>query len=162
VTGIKISNNKKQEQFSKNLTLNASIIILIFINIYLGYSIINTLTNYYGDTQYEFVKDSTTSKIKVEVLNGCGKSGVAEQLTDHLRAKGFDVVRLGNYRSFEIENSILISRNEKIKNAEKVAMSVGLDNEYVIQQINPQYLLDVTFILGKDYNNFIPLQKRLN
>ena len=96
------------------------------------------------------------------MLNGCGKSGVAEKLTDYLRAEGFDVVRLGNYRSFEIEKSIIISRNEKIQNAEKVASVVGLKNENVIQQINPEYLLDVTFILGKDYKQLIPLQKRLN
>ena len=96
------------------------------------------------------------------MLNGCGKSGVAEKLTDYLRAEGFDVVRLGNYRSFEIEKSIIISRNEKIQNAEKVASVVGLKNENVIQQTNPEYLLDVTFILGKDYKQLIPLQKRLN
>jgi len=162
VTGRKISNTNKKEQFSKNLTLNVSIIILIVINIYLGYSISRTLVNYYSDTRNELSEDSTASKIRVEVLNGCGRTGVAEKLTDYLRANGFDVVKLGNYRSFEIENSIVIGRNEKNQNAEKVAMSVGLGKEYVVQQINPEYLLDVTFILGKDYKNFIPLQKRLN
>jgi hypothetical protein len=162
VTGIKISNNKKKEQYSKNLTLNASIIILILINVYLGYTTTKTVTSYYNNNQYELSKDSTASKIQIEVLNGCGKTGVAEKLTDYLRAKGFDVVRLGNYRSFEIENSIVISRNDKIQNAEKVATVVGLNYENVIQQINPEYLLDVTFILGKDYKNLIPLQKRLN
>ena len=159
--GINISNNKKKN-FSKSLTFNVSIIILIFINIYLGYSLTKTIAGYYNDNQYEPSKDSTVSKIQVEVLNGCGKSGVADKLTDYLRAKGFDVVRLGNYRSFEIENSIVISRNEKIQNAEKVAAVVGLNHENVIQQVNPEYLLDVTFILGKDYKNLIPLQKRLN
>jgi hypothetical protein len=162
VTGIKISNNKKKEHYSKNLTLNASIIILILINVYLGYTTTKTVTSYYNNNQYELSKDSTASKIQIEVLNGCGKTGVAEKLTDYLRAKGFDVVRLGNYRSFEIENSIVISRNDKIQNAEKVATVVGLNYENVIQQINPEYLLDVTFILGKDYKNLIPLQKRLN
>jgi hypothetical protein len=162
VTGIKISNNKKKEHYSKNLTLNASIIILILINVYLGYTTTKTVTSYYNNNQYELSKDSTTSKIQIEVLNGCGKTGVADKLTDYLRAKGFDVVRLGNYRSFEIENSIVISRNDKIQNAEKVATVVGLNHENVIQQINPEYLLDVTFILGKDYKNLIPLQKRLN
>jgi len=96
----------------------------------------------------------------VEVLNGCGVSGVAEKLTDHLRSNNIDVVNLGNYRSFEIENSIIIGRNEKIRNAEIVAAIVGLDNQSIIQQINPDYLLDVTFILGKDYRDLIPLKKR--
>jgi hypothetical protein len=69
-------------------------------------------------------------------------------------------VNLGNYRSFEIENSIIISRNEKIHNAEIVAAIVGLDDQNIIQQINPDYMLDVTFILGKDYRDLIPLKKR--
>lgn len=77
-----------------------------------------------------------------------------------MRANKIDVVNLGNYRSFEIENSIIISRNEKILNAEKVAAIVGLDRSRIIQQINPDYLLDVTFILGRDYRNLIPIKKR--
>ena len=128
----------------------------------MGYSLTKTIKDLYDNNPYDLSKDSTVSKIQIEVLNGCGKSGVAEKLTDYLRAKGFDVVRLGNYRSFEIEKSIIISRNEKIQNAEKVASVVGLKNENVIQQTNPEYLLDVTFILGKDYKQLIPLQKRLN
>ena len=99
-------------------------------------------------------------KIQVEVLNGCGVSGVADKLTDYLRANRIDVVNLGNYRSFEIENSIVIGRNNKVKNAELIAALVGLDENSIIQQINPDYLLDVTFILGKDYRNLIPLKKR--
>ena len=102
----------------------------------------------------------SAAKIKIEVLNGCGVSGVADKLTDYLRENKIDVVNLGNYRSFEIENSIIIGRNKKIKNAELVASLVGLDQNSVIQQINPDYLLDVTFILGKDYRNLIPLKKR--
>ena len=94
------------------------------------------------------------------MLNGCGVSGVADKLTDYLRANKIDVVNLGNYRSFEIEKSIIICRNEKNKNAELIASLVGLDQNSIIQQTNPDYLLDVTFILGKDYRNLIPLNKR--
>ncbi len=95
-------------------------------------------------------------------MNGCGVSGIAEKITDHLRSNNIDVVSLGNYRSFEIENSIIIGRNEKFHNAEMVAAIVGLDKNEIIQQLNPDYLLDVTFILGKDYKNLIPLKKRQN
>ena len=87
-------------------------------------------------------------------------AGVAEKLTDYLRINNIDVVNLGNYRSFEIENSIIIGRNEKIHNAKIVAAIVGLDEQNIIQQINPDYLLDVTFVLGKDYRDLIPLKKR--
>jgi hypothetical protein len=156
----KISTNKIKEDHSKNLLLNVSILILIVINAILAYSVVKTFS--FNDTEDYFLVDSTKARIQVEVLNGCGVSGVAEKLTDYLRINNIDVVNLGNYRSFEIENSIIIGRNEKIYNAEKVAAIVGLDNQNIIQQINPDYLLDVTFILGKDYRDLIPLKKRQN
>ena len=154
----KISTNKIKEDHSKNLLLNVSILILIVINTILAYSVVKTIS--FNDTEDYLLVDSTKARIQVEVLNGCGVSGVAEKLTNYLRANNIDVVNLGNYRSFEIENSIIISRNEKILNAEKVAAIVGLDNQNIIQQINPDYMLDVTFILGKDYRDLIPLKKR--
>ena len=156
----KISNDKKKEYLSKNLILNASILILVLINSILAYSVFNAIP--FNDSDDNYLEDSTRVRIQVEVLNGCGVSGVAEKLTDYLRTNNIDVVNLGNYRSFEIENSIIIGRNEKIQNAEIVAAIVGLDNQNIIQQINPDYLLDVTFVLGKDYRNLIPLKKRQN
>jgi LytR cell envelope-related transcriptional attenuator len=156
----KISNDKKKEYLSKNLILNASILILVLINSILAYSVFNAIP--FNDSDDNYLEDSTRVKIQVEVLNGCGVSGVAEKLTDYLRTNNIDVVNLGNYRSFEIENSIIIGRNEKIQNAEIVAAIVGLDNQNIIQQINPDYLLDVTFVLGKDYRDLIPLKKRQN
>ncbi|HSW54758.1 MAG TPA: LytR C-terminal domain-containing protein, partial [Ignavibacteriaceae bacterium] len=154
----KISTDKKKVYLSKNIILNASILVLILINSFLAYSLINKIP--FNDSDDNFLQDSTAARIQVEVLNGCGVSGVAEKLTDYLRTNNIDVVNLGNYRSFEIENSIIIGRNEKIRNAEIVAAIVGLDNQNIIQQINPDYLLDVTFILGKDYRDLIPLKKR--
>ena len=156
----KISTNKIKEDHSKNLLLNVSILILIVINTILAYSVVKTIS--FNDTEDYLLVDSTKARIQIEVLNGCGVSGVAEKLTDYLRTNNIDVVNLGNYRSFEIENSIIISRNEKIHNAEKVAAIVGLDEQNIIQQINSDYLLDVTFILGKDYRDLIPLKKRQN
>lgn len=156
----KISTGEKKEDSPKSIILNVSILVLILINSILAYSLINLIP--FNNSDDNYLEDSTGVRIQVEVLNGCGVSGVAEKLTDHLRSNKIDVVNLGNYRSFEIENSIIISRNEKIHNAEIVAAIVGLDDQNIIQQINPDYMLDVTFILGKDYRDLIPLKKRQN
>ena len=85
---------------------------------------------------------------------------MADELTDYLREKGFDVVNVGNYRSFEIENSIVIDRTGKLYNAHLISNSIGLKTSNIIQQINREYLLDVTIILGKDYSQLSPLKKR--
>lgn len=157
----KISTDKKVD-ISKNLILNISILILILIITVLAYTTFQAASLKFGNAMDNLIIDSTKVRIQVEVLNGCGVSGAAYKLTDYLRENYIDVVNLGNYRSFEIENSIIIGRNERIKNAEKVAALVGLDENSIIQQINSDYLLDVTFILGKDYRNLIPLKKRQN
>ena len=155
----KISIDKKVD-IPKNLILNISILILVLINTVLAYKTFEAASQKFGNSEDDLLIDSTQARIQVEVLNGCGVSGIADKLTDYLRVNKVDVVNLGNYRSFEIENSIIISRNGKIKNAEKVAALVGLDENSIIQQLNSDYLLDLTFILGKDYRNLIPLIKR--
>lgn len=156
----KISTSTLKVNQSKNLILNISILVLILINSVLAYSVINSVSARYFNSDDELLIDSTKVKIQAEVLNGCGVTDVAQKITEYLRAHKVDVVNLGNYRSFEIENSIIICRNDKIKYAEKVAAIVGLDHSNIIQQTNPDYLLDVTFILGKDYRNLKPINQR--
>lgn len=156
----KISTSTFKENQSKNLVLNISILVLILINSVLAYSVINSVSARYFNSDDELLIDSTKVKIQAEVLNGCGVTDVAQKITEYLRANKVDVVNLGNYRSFEIENSIIICRNDKIKYAEKVAAIVGLNQISIIQQTNPDYLLDVTFILGKDYRNLKPINQR--
>jgi hypothetical protein len=38
--------------------------------------------------------------IQVEVLNGCGVTGVADRFTDFLRSEKFDVVKTDNYVTY--------------------------------------------------------------
>ena len=154
-------NKQNRKSITNNLVLNSSIIVLIIINILLIITLLKNLS-FNSNADESAIADSLKPRIQVEVLNGCGGSGKAEILTNFLRSKGIDVVNLGNYRSFEIEKSIIISRNNKIRSAEKVASSLGLNESSIITQTNPDYMLDITLILGKDYNKLIPLNKRLN
>ena len=136
------------------------IISLFLINLFLIYLLILKLVPFSSVSQNNNQTDLLKEKIQVEVLNGCGVSGIADKLTDFLREKSFDVVNIGNYRSFEIDNSILIDRTGNLLNVKIIADSIGLNNSNIIQQINKDYLLDVTIILGKDYSKLIPLKKR--
>ena len=136
------------------------VILLVLINIFLVYNITSKLKLFSSNNDIKRQTDSLAAKIQVEVLNGCGVSGIADKLTDYLRKNSFDVVNIGNYRSFEIQNSIVIDRVGKLINAQVIAESLGLDKSNIIQQINKEYLLDVTIILGKDYSQLIPLKKR--
>lgn len=154
-------NKQNRKSITNNLVLNSSIIVLIIINILLITTFLKNVS-FHSNADESAIADSLKPRIQVEVLNGCGVSGKAEMLTIFLRSKGIDVVNLGNYRSFEIEKSIIISRNNKIRSAERIASALGLNESSIITQTNPDYMLDITLILGKDYNELIPLNKRLN
>lgn len=89
--------------------------------------------------------------LQIEVLNGCGVSGIAAQFTDYLRAKGFDVVKTDNYESFNIRRTVVIDRRGVLRNGVRVARALGLGEERVLQEANEAYLLDASLILGSDY-----------
>jgi len=97
--------------------------------------------------------------VRVEVLNGCGTPGLAKKATDFLRIKGFDVVNVGNAESFEFPETIVIDRVGDMTTAWQVARALGVNN--VIQQKDVDLLLEVTLILGKDYQDLEPFQEIL-
>ncbi|MCH8032211.1 MAG: LytR C-terminal domain-containing protein [Bacteroidetes bacterium] len=135
---------------STNLFLNISIFILSILILFLGYSLLSKL-NVFGENSEIDKLVKHKKNMQIEVLNGCGVDGIADMFTDSLRKKNFDVVNTGNYRTFKIDNSIVIDRTGNIINAEYLAEVIGIDKKQVIEQKNKNYFLDVTLIIGKDY-----------
>jgi hypothetical protein len=133
-----------------NSLLNIIILFLSVVIIYLGYSALSKLNVFEPQPENGITKEHTQI-IQVEVLNGCGVVDIADKFTDRLRKRNFDVVNTANYRSFEIDKSIIIDRAGRLGNAKYLADVIGLDRRRVIQQKNKNYFLDVTLIVGKDY-----------
>jgi hypothetical protein len=102
------------------------------------------------------------SLMQIEILNGCGATGIGEVFTNYMRKCGFDVIQTGNYISFDVMNTIIIDRKGNIKNAFAVADSLGIGETAVIQQLNKDYFLDVSLIIGKDYKQLKPLARGSN
>lgn len=94
--------------------------------------------------------------IQVEVRNGCGVSGLAEQLTGFLRREGFDVVEVGNYTSFNQAKTIVIDRVGDLETARKVAEAIGLTEDRIIQDVRQDYFLDASVVIGLDYAALVP------
>lgn len=154
----------------KNYTINTFIIVLALLTIYLLYSFIRHSTASKQDVKKEVI-DSTTNQItkqpsgstlQIDVQNGSGVQGVANKFTDYLRANGYDVVEMGNFSSSDIKTSMVIDRAGNMRNAKKVAQSLGISEKYVIQQINKNYFLDATVVIGKDYMDLKPLTQNQN
>jgi hypothetical protein len=149
-----------KQKKSVSLLGSISIILLVFINLFLLYNLGLNVLHLENEPAEVIQSDSLKRKIRVEVLNGCGTKGIADKLTDYLRRNSFDVVNIGNYRSFEVEESIIIDRTGSIYQAVQVAVAMGLSEDNIISQVNKEYLLDVSVILGKDYQKILPLRKR--
>lgn len=88
-------------------------------------------------------------RIRVEVLNGSGRAGLAREATRRLRDHGFDVVFYGNASSFDQETSAVIARLGDLDAASDIAGVLGIDA--VSDEPDATRLLDVTVILGLDW-----------
>ncbi len=91
--------------------------------------------------------------IQLEILNGCGVDGLASKYTDFLRAQGFDVVKTGDYETYNVEETVVIDRRDNETNAMKVVEAMGLTNERLLKAVNEAYLLDVSVVLGRDFRS---------
>ena len=140
-----------------NVFYNILIFILVILIVYLSYSAYMKIVK--GSERVDEHKNSQVAAeiIQMDVLNGCGVSGVADRYTDFLRAKGFDVVEIGNYSSFNVDETFVIDRIGNKANALKVAAALGIENVKVIQQLNENYFLDVSLVIGKDYYKLKPM-----
>jgi hypothetical protein len=99
-----------------------------------------------------------TGVIQLDVLNGCGFPGAGTSVTAYLRARGFDVVEYRNYRNFDVRESLVIDRSGNRENAERVAYALGIRKGNIIQQINEDYYVDVSVLIGRDYPTLKPSQ----
>ncbi len=143
---------------TSNLFLNIIIILFGLIVVFMSYSLISKIDDSKTKKEKLLAENKAADIIQVQVLNGCGKSGVADKFTSFLRKNNFDVVEMGNYISFDIDNTMVIDRSGNKANAEKVAASIGVDKKSVTQQLNKEYFLDVTIVIGKDFNQLNPFK----
>jgi len=151
--GFLIITNAESKKSISDLFLNIIIILLAIVVAFLSYSLV---TKFKSNSSKRTVpvesKTVPAAIIQLEVLNGCGVEGAADKITDYLRKNHVDVVQTGNYMSFEIDKTLVIDRTGNKANAEKIADILGIDHKNIIQQINEDYFLDVSLVIGKDYN----------
>jgi len=141
----------------RSLALNAVIAVLVILVGYLAYVLIERhVIQPPVDTARSGVAPGEI--IQLDVLNGCGVSGAATTFTGYLRARGFDVVEIRNYKTFDVDESLVIDRTGNLKNAEKVAYALGVKKQNIVQQLNQDYYVDVSFVIGKDYHSLKPSQ----
>jgi len=131
--------------------------ILSLITLFLLINIFNKTGIFNSDSKQDSKPQNVQQMIQVEILNGCGIAGAGNALTDLLRKKGIDVVKTGNYRSFNVDNTFIIDRMNNIETAFKVADSLNLNKRFIITEINKSLFIDLTIVIGKDFNKYFQI-----
>ena len=141
----------------RTLALNTVIAVLVILVGYLAYALIE---RHVIQPPVDIARSGVAPGeiIQMDVLNGCGVSGAATTFTGYLRARGFDVVEIRNYKTFDVDESLVIDRTGNLKNAEKVAYALGVKKQNIVQQLNQDYYVDVSLVIGKDYHSLKPSQ----
>ena len=141
--------------------LNFAIGLLVIVNLVL----LGSLVYKYGlwkkwKTAIKPVKVDTVQEvpvgkiIRVQVLNGCGVRGIADHFADFLREQQFDVVEIGNYRSFNVDSSFILDRSVlNMVYGKKLAAVLGISLTRVQPKINSDLQLEATLIIGKDFRS---------
>lgn len=96
----------------------------------------------------------TASRGTVEVLNGTPVKGAASVVAEKLRAKGFDVVKIGNAPELTYSKTQVVERRAGATTADEVARELGLSRAYPYR--NENLLVDATVFVGRDIQETLP------
>ena len=92
----------------------------------------------------------TGGRVRIEVLNAGGVTGMARTATGVLREAGFDVTGYGNAATFDpARPSTVIDRVGNMDMALAVAAALGIDN--VHSDPDPNLYVDVSVVLGREW-----------
>ena len=102
-------------------------------------------------------------KIQLEILNGCGDSGVAKKLSSVLKKSKYDIVNSGNYMergkiNWNVEETKIISQTHNPQKARDLADLMGILYSNVEEFENPSPIADITIVIGKDYKTLAIFQ----
>jgi hypothetical protein len=92
-------------------------------------------------------------KLRVEVLNGTTRTGLARAATRQLREHGFDVVYFGQRTA--VAKSLVVARQVDAAQVRAVAAALGIDSVSV--QRDTMRRVDVSVWLGPDFRPAGPL-----
>ncbi len=141
----------------RNFLLNTGLVVAAVVAAILVYALYARVTVERPDPRR--LDDSGRQSgdyIQVEVFNGCGQEGVAKQFRDHFVALGFDVVGVDNYTRMDVAETMIVDRAGNLEAARQVALALGVPESRIVQEIRPDYFLDVMVVIGLDYAELTP------
>tara|TARA_B100001741_G_C16349793_1_gene503513 strand:- start:241 stop:687 length:447 start_codon:yes stop_codon:yes gene_type:complete len=119
-------------------------ISIYYVKMYLNNNSTNSISNHIE------LKNNTVIKAEIEILNGCGESGIANLYSNYLIKKGFDVIDSRNADNFEYLNTtIIVHKKDKLNIAKNLANILKIKTV----SIDERGIWDLSLIIGRDYKN---------
>jgi len=87
----------------------------------------------------------------IQVLNGCGVTGAADQMAAFLRERNFDVKMVENAQSWNYPATMVISRREDMTLARELGKILKTDKVVLVR--TAEQLYDVTVVTGPDFRD---------
>lgn len=148
---------------ASNLFLNIGLVVVIAIAGILIYAFSQRVSTPRPDPfRLENPRNLLGDIIQVEVMNGTSISGLASNLTEHLRSHGFDVVETGNHSNQSVEKTVILDRVGNLDASEQVAVALGLTNDRIAEELKPEYFIDATIIIGADFMTVMPFVEQVD
>jgi hypothetical protein len=112
------------------------------------------------DVEEEEYQSPMIQTIQVEILNGCGVTGVAKLFQSLLRENGIDVVNTENYVVkgkvfWNVDQTFIIDQIGVAEQAKSIAKALGIPLTHVESRENPAAIYDISIVVGKDYKKYI-------
>jgi hypothetical protein len=135
-------------------------VVILFVVLLLGEFITRTVLTHpiSGEIERPDMLVRKGERIQVNVLNGSGRSHVAQHFTDFLRARAFDVVSMDNYKDTNVEHTFVIDRMSDSISAHKIAYALGIDNRYIQRDVDTEEYVKADIIIGKDFLALKPMK----
>ena len=149
------------------LMLALSVLVVTFIwsfwNRHINNRTVAEEMRYYAEIPDEVTPETLIANkrypnVSVEILNGCGVSGVAAKYKEIVQQKTFDVMNTENAQHFRYDESLILARTNNLDAAFKLAEELGLSRDRVSLDLDPSRAVDITMIVGHDYKD-IPAYK---
>ena len=145
----------KKKNYLSNFQLKlkpstVAIYLLVFVNSVLIFSSAHKLFRKAVDVSIPATEEAP---LRIEVLNGCGVSNVANKISNNLTYNNYQVIGTDNADHFNYEHTILVDQNgDKDKSIEKLRKDLGISANDVFELIEESDA-DVQIIIGKDYQS---------
>lgn len=139
-----------------------SSLVLFILALFLGYNIYSKTVKHFF-TEKSLPADALSNEdIHVEIMNGCGVDRLTGTVRSYMMEKRIDVLQTGNMPSPDYDYSLVIDRTGSPGKSKRVAELLGLDETRIISQLNKQYLLDISIIIGRDFKELKPFMEKIN